>query len=750
MVRANELEARIRISGKQDKSFKAATKAAQIAVKGIKATAVASTAALASVGVAAVATAKKSIDAAKEYEQAFAKTKTLLTGSEEQIKEVSDGIVALSNKTGIAASELTDTVYGAISAGIKQEDSVKFAETASKLAAGGFTEAATSVDVITTALNAYGLSADNAGKISDYLITTQNLGKTTVNELASSVGKVIPVASAYGVEMDNLSSAYAQLTKNGIATAEAGTYLKGMLNELGDSGSVVTEVLMQQTGKSFAELTKEGKSLGDVIDILGQSVNGDAGKFNELWSSTEAGIGALSIMNSGAASYNEILHSMQNSMGATDKAAETVNNTYEHQMKVIKNLGHNFLISVGQNILPIASKILSDVMPKLQKGMEKIMPVIEKIISRAGPKIESIMQKVVPELEQLLSFLISFRKMEFNALERIFPMLIDTVKKLLPIVRNLFIALQPVLESVMNFAFKIIPIVINVVNQLMPVVSQLISSLISALAPAINQIMIALQPVIENISNLVLALIPYFQVAIETLTPVIQYLAGVISTGLTQAFETAGPIITNFTNGLNAVVSFVKDIFAGNWRGAWEDVKKIFESTFGVIGGLAKVPLNAVISGINAVIGGLNSINVEIPDWVPGMGGENFGINIPLIPKLAKGGFTDGVSIAGEAGTEAVISFDPRYRNQNLENWAKAGRMLGASDGELLSLLDNAGSHSSGIIEYNVGGIEFKPQIIIQGNASKQDVVDAIREEESEFMDMLEEFFERRDDPVYG
>ena len=159
--------------------------------------------------------------------------------------------------------------YQAISASVETASAASFAGTATKLAVGGFTSAATAVDVLTTAFNAYGLEASDATYLSDLLITTQNLGKTSVDQLAQSVGKVIPLASAYGVEMDNLSSAYAVLTANGVATAETGTYLKAMLNELGDSGSTVASVLMEQTGQSFASLMEQGYSLGDVLAILG-------------------------------------------------------------------------------------------------------------------------------------------------------------------------------------------------------------------------------------------------------------------------------------------------------------------------------------------------------------------------------------------------------------------------------------------------------------------------------------------------
>ena len=115
-------------------------------------------------------------------------------------------------------------------------------------AAPPFTSSSSAVDILTTALNAYGLGADKAGHVSDVLLTTQNLGKTSVDELSASMGRVIPLAAAYKVNVENLSSGLAIMTANGIATAEATTYTKSMLNELGDTGSTVGKILQKETG----------------------------------------------------------------------------------------------------------------------------------------------------------------------------------------------------------------------------------------------------------------------------------------------------------------------------------------------------------------------------------------------------------------------------------------------------------------------------------------------------------------------
>lgn len=168
-------------------------------------------------------------------------------------------------------------------------------------------------------------------------------------------------------------------------------------------------------------------------------------------------------------------------------------------------------------------------------------------------------------------------------------------------------------------------------------------------------------------------------------------------------------------------------------------IKEKFLSGFSALVGIVKAPINGVISLINGAINGINGISVDIPDWVPGFGGKHFGLMLPTMPLLAKGGFTNGASIAGEAGTEAVISFDPSVRSQNLSYWAKAGQMLGALP-EGVSVLESGGDSNS----ISIGQILFSPKIEITGNADKESIIAAIRAEYPEFIDLLERWFMER------
>lgn len=295
--------------------------------------------------------------ASMEFETAMAKVGTIADESQKPLGDMRNEILALSGETGKSVGELAEATYQAISASVATESAVDFVGTANKLAVGGFSDTTTAVDILTTAINAYGMSADDAAKISDVLITTQNLGKTSVAQLGASMGMVIPLAAAYNMNLEDLAASYALLTANGTQTAQATTYVKAALNELGSTSSVVGSTLKKQTGKTFAELMAEGNSLGDVLQVLADSVDGDTTAFNNMWSSSEAGVGMLSILNSGTSKYNSLVQAMEGSTGAATTAFEKMSETGEFAQQRFQNATENLKIAIGDELAPVLMEL---------------------------------------------------------------------------------------------------------------------------------------------------------------------------------------------------------------------------------------------------------------------------------------------------------------------------------------------------------------------------------------------------------
>ena len=314
---------------------------------------------------AGAASAKRAMD----FEDSMAKVSTIADATEVPMDEMQKAILDLSNQTGISSEEIAQNVYDSISAGQKTGDAVNFVSNSTKLAKAGFADAGAALDVLTTIMNAYGLKASEVTNVSDMLIQTQNLGKTTVADLASSMGKVIPTANAYGVSLDELCAGYAIMTANGVATAESTTYMNGMLNELGKSGTTVSETLKEKTGKTFKELMDSGMSLSDVLKIISDAATENNKSFGDMWSSSEAGKAGMILLGDSAENFNGVLEQMQNSAGATNTAFEKLD-TNSTKIKKATNELKNDAIDLGTTLMEELAPIIENIAEKISQFTE--------------------------------------------------------------------------------------------------------------------------------------------------------------------------------------------------------------------------------------------------------------------------------------------------------------------------------------------------------------------------------------------
>lgn len=313
-------------------------------------------------GLGLATVAKQVEELGSTFETSFAKASTLFGDVSVDTANLNQKIKEMSNSSGTAASELNESLYQAMSAGIPvTEDMAEClgaVDVANKLSIGGYTDASTAMGALTTAINAYKMDASDAESISDKLLIVQNKGVTTVDELASSMGKAIATGSNYGVNLDNLCAAYISLTKNGINTAEGTTYLNSLIKELGDSGSTAAAILQDKTGKSFGQLMNDGASLGDVLAIISDSCNGDTEAFANLWSSAEGGMAASAIVSQGTDTFNDSLTSLANSAGTTENAYNTMSDTFEKRTGRLKQSASNLAIELFQNVEPALELIV--------------------------------------------------------------------------------------------------------------------------------------------------------------------------------------------------------------------------------------------------------------------------------------------------------------------------------------------------------------------------------------------------------
>jgi hypothetical protein len=316
-----------------------------------------------------------------------------------------------------------------------------------------------------------------------------------------------------------------------------------------------------------------------------------------------------------------------------------------------------------------------------------------------------------------------------QAIFEIMPEIMQSFEDLSPVIATLGESFVAILPMLMDFLQQIMPIIGELITQLTPFLTELFvkfSEIFGLVAPMLLNLITALLPplmaiidaIIPPIMQILEGILPPILELVTALAPVIGVIASLIGTALTQAINIVLPIVQSLIDIFTNLIDFIVNIFTGNWGAAWENIVEIFKNIVEFLSGIFKLPINLIIGIVNTAIKGFNKI--KLPDWVPGIGGK--GINIPEIPLLAKGGFTDGVSIAGEKGTEAVISFDPAYRNKNISTWLKAGELLGVAP--------------SNNISNNIHGLSINFKI---ENTSEGDIVSEIK---SCLPDIVDEFMD--------
>lgn len=317
---------------------------------------------------------------------------------------------------------------------------------------------------------------------------------------------------------------------------------------------------------------------------------------------------------------------------------------------------------------------------------------------------------------------------------------------------------KPMFEQVFGWvSTTLLPGLLNAFNALAPQIGPIITNIGTAVMNVANMIGNAIQAVLPVIGSIIMAILS----VVSTVGPP-------ILAAIAQIAQNIGNVITSIQGVFEGLIQFITGVFTGNWSSAWEGVKSIFSNAFSALVELCKIPINAVIGIINGAINGINSILgsvTTIPEWVPVVGGKGFSMQLPTIPMLAKGGFTDGVSIAGEAGTEAVISFDPSVRGANIANWQKAGQMLGVDPVQAASVA-GAGSLTTDRVEVadigggspapggttTVGGgsFTFSPKITIQGNADYNVMMNAMTDAKDQFEQWFNEMMRKQQRTAYA
>ncbi|WP_422678784.1 phage tail tape measure protein [Clostridium botulinum] len=374
-----------------------------------------------------------------DFETGAAKVSTIADTTKVPIEDLKRGVIDLSNKTGMSTKELNESLYQAISGSVDTAKAVDFLDVAVKAAKGGFTETSTAVDGLTTVLNSYGLEADKATDISNQMLITQNLGKTTFGELASAVGKITPITAQLGITTNELFSSLASTTAQGLATSESVTALKAAMSniikpskEAGEAAEQLgidfsVSALQSKGWMGFLQDVKKGLSnAGPEFDKLSQSMSDNAHKMLELENAGKKGtkeykelskaqknaskdlermtqaadspvsamatmFGSVEGLNSilmltsenGIAKYNASMQEMQTNTTALEDAYSKMEESTETKFVKAMNKAKNSLMELGIKALPIVEKGIN-LISQFADWMNKLSPATQEFIIKTG------------------------------------------------------------------------------------------------------------------------------------------------------------------------------------------------------------------------------------------------------------------------------------------------------------------------------------------------------------------------------
>ena len=487
--------------------------------------------------------------------------------------------------------------------------------------------------------------------------------------------------------MSNMQKFGPQLQEMGYSF-ETASALMGQLDKAG----VNTEEVLSAMKKSVGALAKEGISASDGLAMYYEQIK-NAGTAAEAASiaseifGTKAGSTMAAAIRDGTLAVGDLTESLLENGETIAGAAE---DTYDfaERLQIMKQ-------GLEVALKPMANTVfdgLNKFMPVLQKLMERIVPVISDAVEAAAPFVEEFLMGAA------------------DALEDVLPLISQLAADLLPILTQLMSTLLPPLLSLVQ---TLLPPLMQIVRAILPP----IASLLSTILPMITQIVSAVLPVLVQIISALLPVItPLLEVALQIVNDVIMPL-------LPPLMQIVQALLPPLVSLLNLVMPILSPLLA------------LLQPIASVLGTIADVIAKIVSfgSGVISKIAGLF-----------GGGGGGGGVS-----GFATGGFTSGPSIAGEDPrypTEAVISFNPAYRSENLEYWAKAGQMLGASNESDYELLSGGSSTS---VVYDLSGLSFSPQIKIEGDTDEDALIRKLRELEPEFIDFVLEALSRREGGAY-
>lgn len=507
-----------------------------------------------------------------DFERGMAKVSTLVDTNVVSLQQLSNGIRQISDETGMSVTELAEAEYQAISASVDTAHVTDFVRTAAIAAKAGFTDTTTAIDGLTTVLNSYGLSAENAGKITDQMLMTQNLGKTTFGDLAQGIGSVATAASLAKVSTDDLFASMAILTKNGVQTSEAFTGFQGILSAVSKQS--------QQTVKTAAALGIDftPEHLGQVgwikfLEEVKAKVGDDQTAIQRLFGRVEAA-NAFKVLTKDMGQLKDAQRAIGDSMGATELAFNKMLTPAEKN-KIAMNQMKNALMDLRGVVAPVvmataqAVKAFTGWWNGLSDGQKAFAVHAIQAVAAFGA-ITLATGKAISTLERFSIF----------------------ISRLPGTFRNIRSA-----ASIIGKGFQVIPGALRLVGGGFLRFAGIVKTAMSGIAAAV-----AANPVFFALTALVMLLIVVYTHWDE----IVSY----VKENFPQVYAVVTSVVSNVMSKLSALIDWITGTLIPMWTNGWNTMKAIFEGAFDGISTIAHRALDWILDKVESIKSAVSSIHL--------------------------------------------------------------------------------------------------------------------------------------------
>lgn len=347
-------------------------------------------------------------------------------------------------------------------------------------------------------------------------------------------------------------------------------------------------------------------------------------------------------------------------------AFDTVARAWDIAIRTIKNFISNFIQAIRpvfdniKTILQGVSQFIKGVFTGDWKGA---LNGLKTIASGALSGLVNIIKAPFTAIKNTVKGAINTFK-SLNIVKTIFTGIGNAIKKVLTKcgvdmtkfsanINNIKTRVSSIINNLKTIFGTVFGAIGKVVRAAANVVANIFGKKISSTCSTAKAVIIAFKSVAGAAFNFIAGAV---KKAMAVIVPVVKVAFSAISGAISAAADSISSIISGLMTVFDGITTFIAGVFTGNWTQAWEGIKTIFGGVFDSLVALCKTPINAVIGIINGAISGLNNINISIPDWVPGLGGKSFGINIPTIPMLYKGtdNWQGGAAVIHDRGGEIV------------------------------------------------------------------------------------------------